>query len=144
MADETHELDLFTVLTALGSGLHNDLTPISEGGQYALANALVVAGGEEGWALATSDTKTVYEAVLKARPKLSAPMAVIPVEIADPEVLVELGVDPEGPDNLDDLIKAKTAVKVLPGLVMLNYTGTGSRRRDGVQSVSVKLPPKKS
>ena len=85
----------------------------------------------------------MYEAVLKARPKLAAPMAVVPVEIADAEVLAELGVDPEGPDDIDGLLKARAAVKVLPGLVLLNYTGAGPRRRDGVQSVSVKLPPKK-
>ncbi len=139
---ETHELDLFTVLTALGSGLHSDLSPISEGGQYALANALVLAAGEEGWAMAKFDAAKVHEAVVKTRPKLAAPMAVVPVEIADAEVLTELGVDPEGPDDLDGLLAAGTAVKVLPGLVLLAFTGKGTRRRDGVSSVTVNLPRK--
>lgn len=136
------ELDLFTVLTALGSGLHADLSPISDGGQFALANALVRAAGEEGWAIAGSDPAAVHAAVKKARPKLAAPLALVPSEIADAEVLVELGIDPEGPSDLSDLLAAGSAVEVLPGLVLLAYTGKGTRRRDGVTSVSVKLPGK--
>ncbi|MGQ0463844.1 MAG: hypothetical protein ACT4QG_00845 [Sporichthyaceae bacterium] len=136
------ELDLFTVLTALGSGLHADLSPISEGGQFALANALILAAAEEGWAIAGTDTAAVLAAVTKARTKLAAPLALVPTEIADEEVLVELGVDPEGPTDLADLLKAGTAVQVLPGLALLAYTGKGTRRRDGVTSVSVKLPGK--
>lgn len=138
------ELDLFTVLTSLGSGLHADLSPISNEGQYALANALVLAGGEEGWAIAESDTAAVHEAVKMARTKLAAPLAVIPAEIAESKVLVELGVDPDGPDNLDELLAQGNAVEVLPGLMLLAYTGKGTRRRDGVRSVSVALPPRKS
>lgn len=136
------ELDLFTVLTALGSGLHSDLSPISDGGQFTLANALILAAGEEGWAIAGSDTAAVLAAVTKARTKLAAPLALVPTEIADEEVLVELGIDPEGPTGLSELLAAGSAVQVLPGLALLAYTGKGTRRRDGVTSVTVKLPGK--
>lgn len=139
---EPVELDLFTVLTALGSGLHSDLSPISNEGQYALANALVLAAAEEGWAIAGTDVAAVHEAVKRARPKLAAPMAVVPIEIAEEEVLVELGVDAEGPTDLEGLLASGTAIEVLPGLVMIAFTGKGTRRRDGVRSVSVKLPGK--
>ncbi|MGQ0846007.1 MAG: hypothetical protein ACT4QF_17930 [Sporichthyaceae bacterium] len=140
---ELVELDLFTVLTALGSGLHADLSPISDEGQYALANALVLAAGEEGWAIAGSDVAAVHRAVKASRVKLAAPLALIPVEIATEEVLVELGIDAEGPTDLDELLATGSAVEVLPGLALLAYTGKGTRRRDGVRSVSVKLPGKK-
>lgn len=136
------ELDLYTVLTALGSGMHADLSPISEGGQFALANALILAAGEEGWAIGGSDTAAVLAAVTKARTKLAAPLALVPTEIADEEVLVQLGMDPEGPSDLSQLLAAGSAVQVLPGLALLAYTGKGTRRRDGVTSVTVKLPGK--
>ncbi|HEY2832691.1 MAG TPA: hypothetical protein VGJ14_09720 [Sporichthyaceae bacterium] len=136
---ESFEVDLFTVLTALGSGLHRDLTPISEGGQYALANALVLAAGEEGWSFAEVPTRKLYDAVLAARRTLTSPLALVPADVADPEVLVELGVDPQGPTDIPGLLKAKAAVQVVPGLVLLARTG-GSRRRDGTRSVTIPLP----
>jgi hypothetical protein len=139
---ESFEVDLFTVLTALGSGLHRDLSPISEGGQYALANALVLAAGEEGWSFAHTPVRKLYDAVLAARKKLAAPMALVPVEVAEPEVLLELGVDPQGPTDVPALLQAKAAVAVVPGLVLLAHIGKGSRRRDGTRSVTIALPGK--
>jgi hypothetical protein len=139
---ESFEVDLFTVLTALGSGLHADLTPISEGGQYALANALALTAGEEGWRFADTPTRKLYDAVLAARRKLAAPMALVPTDVAEPEVLLELGVDPQGPTDIPGLLKAKAAVQVVPGLVLLAHAGKGSRRRDGTRSVPIALPGK--
>ncbi len=136
---ERDEVDLFTVLTALGSGLHRDLTPISEGGQYALANALVLAAGEEGWGFKDIPTRTLYEAVLAARRTLTAPLALVPTDVADAEVLVELGVDPDGPTDVAGLLAAKAAVPVVPGLVLLARTA-GARRPDGTRSVPIPLP----
>ena len=63
---ESFEVDLFTVLTALGSGLHADLTPISEGGQYALANALALTDAEMTSAL----TNETFVAVRKLQDEL--------------------------------------------------------------------------
>jgi hypothetical protein len=136
---ESFEVDLFTVLTALGSGLHRDRTPISEGGQYALANALVLAAGEEGWSFADVPTRKLYDAVLAARRTLSSPMALVPTAVAAADVLVELGVDPAGPTDIAGLLAAKGAVQVVPGLVLLART-VGSRRPDGTRSVTIPLP----
>ena len=66
---ESFEVDLFTVLTALGSGLHADLTPISEGGQYALANAPAYAHPRFVWfidELPLASTNKVDRALLHA------------------------------------------------------------------------------
>lgn len=134
------ELDLFTVLTALGSGLHADLTPISVEGQYALANALVLASGEENWGFETLPVAEVLSAVQTARRAFPSPMALVPTGVAEPEVLLELGIDPDGPDNLDGLMAEGMAREVVPGLVLLATPGGSHRRRDGTRSVQVKLP----
>lgn len=134
------QVDLFTVLTALGSGLHADLSPISVGAQHVLANALVIAAGQDGWACATETAASLLTAVQAARRSLAAPMALVPVEVADPEVLVELGIDPQGPADLDGLLAAGLACEVTAGLVLLASPGGLHRRRDNVRSVNVPLP----
>jgi len=141
-SDEVYEVDLFTVLTALGSGLHRDLAPISDEGQWALANALAKDAVGQDWSFAGATTQDVYDAVRESRRSLASPMALVPVDIADADVLIELGVDPEGPTDLDSLIAAGSAVMVIPGLALLAYTGKGSRRRDGTRSVTIPLPGK--
>jgi hypothetical protein len=140
---EVYELDLFTVLTGLGSGLHGDLTPVSDEGQYALANALVQDATAQGWSFAGTTTQGLYDAVRSSRRRLASPMALVPVDIADPEILCELGVDPNGPTELDALIAAGSAVTVMAGLALLASTGAESRRRDGTRSVRIPLPGQK-
>jgi hypothetical protein len=141
--DEVYDLDLFTVLTALGSGLHRDLTPISDQAQYTLANALAEDAVRQRWAFAGISTQDLYDAVRRSRRELASPMALVPVAVAEPDVLVELGVDAAGPTTVVGLIEAGAAVEVVPGLLLLAYTGRGSRRRDGTRSVTIALPRKK-
>jgi hypothetical protein len=70
-------------------------------------------------------------------------MALVPTDVADADVLLELGVDPGGPTDIPGLLKAKAAVQVVPGLVLLAHAGgPGSRRRDGTRSVTIALPGK--
>jgi hypothetical protein len=140
---EVYELDLFTVLTALGSGLHRDLTPISDEGQYTLANALAQDAATQRWAFAGISTRDLYDAVRRSRTELASPMALVPVAVAEPDVLVELGVDAAGPTTVLGLIETGAAIEVVPGLLLLAYTGRGSRRRDGTRSVTIALPRKK-
>jgi hypothetical protein len=99
----------------------------------------VLAAGEEGWAFAELPTRALYDAVLAARRTLATPMALVPTDVADADVLVGLGVDPAGPTDLAGLLAAGAAVPVVPGLVLLARTG-GSARRDGTRSVSIPLP----
>jgi|GEM_PF-5292376 len=139
-ASERYELDLFTVLTALGSGLHRDRTPISDEGQYALAKALVRDAAGQGWSFAGTPTHTLYDAVRSARSLVVGPFALIPVEIAQAEILIELGVDPAGPTNLDGLLAAGSAVAVIPGLFLL--AARPGLPRSATRSVVVKLPGK--
>jgi hypothetical protein len=141
-SDEVYELDLFTVLTALGSGLHRDLTPVSDEGQFTLANALAKDAEGQGWSFAGATNREVYDSVRASRRVLASPMALVPLEIAEADVLIELGVDPQGPTDVDSLIAAGSAVVVIPGLVLLGHTGKGSRRRDGTRSVTIPLPNK--
>jgi hypothetical protein len=140
---EVYELDLYTVLTALGSGLHRDSTPISDEAQWTLANALARDAVTQQWGFAGVTTRALYDAVRASRRRVGAPMALVPTEVAEPDVLVELGVDPAGPTDLPGLIAAGIAVEVIPGLVLLSYAGHGSRRRDGTRSVTIELPRKK-
>lgn len=141
--DVPPDVDLFTVLCALGSGLHADATPISVGAQHILANALLVAAEQEGWSCAGPGPAELLDAVTAARRRLAAPMAVVPVDVADLAVLVELGVDPEGPTDLPGLIAAGLAVEVITGLVLLARAAGRSARRDGVRSVRIPLPGEK-
>ncbi len=141
-ADGPEELDLFTVLTALGGATHADSTPISQEGLYALANALLVLAAEEKWAFAGTATLVLHQAITAARAVSNAPMALVPVDVADPEVLVELGADPSGPTNVADLVTAGLAVPVVPGLVLLSAPGGTGARRSGTRSVTVRLPAK--
>jgi hypothetical protein len=87
-------------------------------------------------------TDDLYEAVRSSRRQLASPMALVPADVAEPDVLVELGVDPQGPTDLAGLIAAGLAVEVIPGLALLAYAGHGSRRRDGTRSVTITLPRK--
>lgn len=140
-SDDNPELDLFTVLTALGTATHADSTPISQEGLYALANALVALANEEHWEFAGTATLVLHQAIASARAAAGAPIALVPIAIADPEVLVELGADPNGSTSLDELVAAGLAVHVMPGLVMLSAPAGGTgRRRSGTRSVTVKLP----
>jgi hypothetical protein len=138
-SDGAPELDLFTVLTALGTATHADSTPISQEALYALANALLVLAAEERWEFAGMATLVLHQAIGGARAASNAPMALVPAAVADPEVLVELGADP-GTANLDELLEAGLAVQVVPGLVLLSAPAGGTGRRRGARSVSVKLP----
>jgi hypothetical protein len=140
---EVYDLDLFTVLTALGSGLHSDMTPVSDEGQYALANALVKDAATQGWSFAGTAVSDLYDSVRAARRRLASPMALIPVDIADTDSLLELGIDAGGPTELEALIASGLAVTVVPGLVLLAFTGPGSRRRSGTRSVTLALPGQK-
>ncbi len=140
---EVYELDLFTVLTALGSGLHRDLTPISDEAQYTLANALAQDAVTQGWLFAGISTQDLYDAVRRSRMQVASPMALVPVAVAEPDVLVELGVNAAGPTTVVGLIESGAAIEVLPGLLLLAYTGRGARRRDGTRSVTIALPRRK-
>jgi hypothetical protein len=140
-SDDTPELDLFTVLTALGTATHADSTPISQEGLYALANALLGLAAQERWEFAGTATLVLHQAIGSARSAANAPIALVPVAIADPEVLIELGADPDGSTSLDELQEAGLAVQVVPGLVMLSAPAGGTgRRRGGTRSVTVRLP----
>ncbi|HEX3828888.1 MAG TPA: hypothetical protein VHV82_16630 [Sporichthyaceae bacterium] len=140
---EAYELDLFTVLTALGSGRHRDLTPISDEAQYTLANALAQDAVTQRWPFAGISTQDLYDAVRRSRTEVASPMALVPVAVAEPDVLVELGVDAAGPTTVVGLIESGAAIEVLPGLLLLAYTGLGARRRDGTRSVTIALPRRK-
>ncbi len=138
--DVPPDVDLFTVLCALGSGLHADATVISLGAQHVLANALLIAAAEEGWNCAGPTPGELLEAITAARAQLTAPMALVPVDVADAGVLVELGVDPQGPTDVPGLLAAGLAREVVPGLVLLATPGDRATRRDGVRSVRIPLP----
>jgi hypothetical protein len=141
--NEAYELDLFTVLTALGSGLHRDRTPISDEGQWTLVKALAQDAAGQEWSFAGVSTQELYDAIRVSRAQFASPMALVPTEVAEPAVLVELGVDPAGPTDLPGLIAAGAVVQVVPGLLLLGDTGKGSRRRDGTRSVRIPLPGRK-
>ena len=115
-SDGAPELDLFTVLTALGTATHADSTPISQEGLYALANALLALAVEEHWEFAGTATLVLHQAIGSARAAAGAPMVVVPVAVADPEVLVELGADPNGPTSLPaDRVRARDPGRARPG-----------------------------
>jgi hypothetical protein len=134
------ELDLYTVLTALGTGRHSDNQPISQEAQYALAASLLSAAAEEGWEFANVPRMKLYEAILSARTTFGSPMALVPAAVAVREVLLELGTDPAGPADLDGLIAANQATMVVPGLALLAVPPSGARSRSAARSVTVKLP----
>lgn len=134
------DVDLFTVLCALGSGLHADATPISPGAQHILANALLVAAAEECWSCAGGGPAQLLAAVVTARGRVAAPMALVPLDVADEGVLTELGVDPAGPTDVPGLIAAGLATEVVTGLVLLARPAGRPARRDGVRSVRIPLP----
>lgn len=138
--DGPPDVDLYTVLCALGSGQHADATPISLGAQHILANALLVAAAEEGWSCAGGDPAQLLDAVVSARGRLSVPMALVPADVADEAVLTELGVDPAGPMDLPTLIAAGLATEAVTGLVLLARPAGRPVRRDGVRSVRIPLP----
>ena len=134
------ELDLYTVLTALGTGRHHDNTPISQEAQYALAAALLRTAEEEGWEFAELTRPQLHEAIQSARTNFASPLALVPSAVAVRDVLLELGTDPAGPSDLDGLIAAGQAVEVVPGLALLAVPPGGARSRSAVRTVSVKLP----
>lgn len=134
------ELDLYTVLTALGSGRHHDNQPISQEAQYALAAALLTTAAEEGWEFANVPRPKLHEAIQSARTTFPAPMALVPAAVAVREVLLELGTDPAGPADLPGLIEAGQATEVVPGLALLAVPPSGARSRSAARTVTVKLP----